>query len=85
MGLSRHDLRMMRAESRPCRPDNLCFYPVAVLCQAPTCHSRWPPHPLHDRHPLAVIRSFSKVLPATLEETCYPALLSLASELRTSR
>ncbi|RMZ56010.1 hypothetical protein APUTEX25_004434, partial [Auxenochlorella protothecoides] len=42
-------------------------------------------HMLLVRHPLAVIRSFSKVLPATLEETCYPALLSLASELRTSR
>ncbi|KAL6781867.1 hypothetical protein ACKKBF_B09750 [Auxenochlorella protothecoides x Auxenochlorella symbiontica] len=41
-------------------------------------------HMLLVRHPLAVIRSFSKVLPATLEETCYPALLSLASELRTS-
>ena len=38
----------------------------------------------YNRHPLSVLRSYSKVIPPTLEESCYPALLSLASELRAS-
>ena len=34
------------------------------------------------RDPMAVVSSFGEVLEATLEETCYPALCSIASELR---
>ena len=34
------------------------------------------------RDPIAVIHSFSEVLEATLEETCYPALCRIVSELR---
>ena len=31
-----------------------------------------------------MLRSYSKVIPPTLEESCYPALLALASELRAN-
>ncbi|KAI3431784.1 hypothetical protein D9Q98_010538 [Chlorella vulgaris] len=40
-------------------------------------------HFLLVREPSAVIHSFSEVLEATLQETCYPALLELYSELRS--
>jgi hypothetical protein len=39
--------------------------------------------PLLPTEPGAVIQSFSEVLEPTLQETCYPALLELYSELRS--
>lgn len=36
------------------------------------------------RDPIAVLHSFEEVLAATLEETCYPALCTIVSELRAN-
>jgi len=41
-------------------------------------------HLLLVRSPEALVRSFARVLPPTLEETAYPALVSLLSALRTA-
>lgn len=35
------------------------------------------------RNPVAVVTSFAEVLEPTLEETCFPALCSIVSELRS--
>ena len=36
------------------------------------------------RDPVAVVNSFTEVLEATLEDTCYPALCTIISELRNN-
>ena len=41
-------------------------------------------HLLLVREPGAVIQSFSEVLEPTLQETCYPALAEIYSELRAA-
>lgn len=41
-------------------------------------------HVLLVREPSAVIQSFGEVLEPTLQETCYPALCEIYSELRSA-